>query len=463
MTDMENTAGAVGIDDKVHALLCDLQAKGAREYPGAGCVGRHWKSWMSHVPSDALDAWIRADGKARPDTPSPDLMKVQGTILMSPTKGHGAWAPDRVLLLDGDTVVRALPAKHQLVTDAWRILTMPRLVYMPEKDRLMLLVRRELPYRQYESDTLIMLSDNQGYTWSAPVIVPRGICNVGYLGNGKLRIGGGRSGSSGFELLDWRSDDYGESWSAKSVPEITTDDGFWQWGDCLVDMDKDGSVERVLAPGYTAKKGWPSCCCMLRVSYDGGDTWGEEIIPPSWNGESGVGVSEVSLCRAANGIIVAGCRTARKKFKGKIDFYSGLGVSVSKDNGQSWSKINFLYEYGRHHSSIVLMPDGRMVMAYVNRLGGLDEKRRVLDSDGVPQWSVEAVISNDNGETWDTAHRYILAMWSGMASVQDTTTVLLSDGSLLTGFGGTYRSEQDCEIRGPAIDVGLVRWHPDYV
>ena len=389
------------------------------------------------------------------------MMKIQATILMTPTTGHGDWAPDRVLLLDGDTVVRALPAKHQLVTDAWRLLTMPRLVHMPEKDRLLLLVRRELPYRQYEPDSLILLSDDQGDTWTAPAIAPRGICNTGYLGNGRLRLGGGRSGPRGFELLEWRSDDYGATWSGGTLPGLSGGGAFWQWGDCLVDMHREGEPIRMIAPGYTARDGWPGCCCMLRVSYDGGLTWPEDIVPPSWNGQSGVGVSEVSLGRAADGTMLAACRTARREFEGKVDFYSGLGVSLSKDNGRTWSEIKALYEYGRHHASMALMPGGEIVMAYVVRLGGLDEKRRILDAEGFPQWSVEAVISRDNGETWDTARRYVLATWSGMSGVQDTTTVLLPDGSLLTGFGGGYRGEQDRDIRGPSIDVGLVRWRPE--
>ena len=54
----------MGIDGEVRDLMQELQDKGAIEHPRAGCAGGHWKSWSSHVPSRALEEWIRADGKA---------------------------------------------------------------------------------------------------------------------------------------------------------------------------------------------------------------------------------------------------------------------------------------------------------------------------------------------------------------------------------------------------------------
>ena len=84
------------------------------------------------------------------------------------------------------------------------------------------------------------------------------------------------------------------------------------------------------------------------------------------------------------------------------------------------------------------------------------------DEDGFPQWSVEAIVSRDNGETWDMAHRYVLAKWSGMSHVQSTSTILLPNGSSLTAFGAGYRIRRLKEPQpwlGP-LDVGLVRWRP---
>ena len=215
----------------------------------------------------------------------------------------------------------------------------------------------------------------------------------------------------------------------------------------------------------------PSRHALIRFSYDGGRTWPEEIEPPSWNGSSGVGVNEVALCCAANGDLVAACRIEHPKYFGTsgdpmhedgfIDHYCGLGVSLSKDNGYTWTNINVLYEYGRMQPSMVLMPDGDIVMTYVVRMGTLKEEHRLRDADGFSQWSIEAVVSHDHGASWDLAHRYVLAKWSGGSQSQSTSTVLLPDGSLLTAFGSGFLSQPVKENIAPAHEVCLVHWHPD--
>jgi hypothetical protein len=211
---------------------------------------------------------------------------------------------------------------------------------------------------------------------------------------------------------------------------------------------------------------WPPRHALLRCSYDGGLTWPEDIEPPSWNGASGVGVNEVALCRAANHDLIAACRLEHPKYFGDegnatIDHYCGLGVSISKDNGHTWSPMNVLYEYGRMHPSLVLMPNGDLVMTYVERMGALKEEHRKKDADGYSQWGVEAVVSHDHGASWDVAHRYILARWSGQHHAQSTSTVRLPDGSLLTAFGSGYLSQQVQVNIAITHEVCLVRWRPD--
>jgi hypothetical protein len=121
-----------------------------------------------------------------------------------------------------------------------------------------------------------------------------------------------------------------------------------------------------------------------------------------------------------------------------------------------------LYQWGRHHPSMGLMPNGDVVMTYVVRLGYEDSP------DGFPRYGIEAVVSADHGKTWDLDHRYILAAWQGlykrpsyMCSSQSTSSLLLPDGSILTAFGTGYRvkfgpgGEGDHPI---PRDVGLIRW-----
>ena len=201
---------------------------------------------------------------------------------------------------------------------------------------------------------------------------------------------------------------------------------------------------------------------FLRYSYDGGYTWPETVEPATWkDGASGVGISEVGLCRAGNGDVIAACRIKYEKYRQRhtVDHYAGLGVSISKDNGYTWTKVNVLYDYGRMQPSMVLMPNNDIVMTYVVRMGALKEEDRLQDDDGYPQWSIEAIVSRDHGETWDLEHKYVLGKWSGDNSAQSSTTALLPDGSLVTAFGSGYRARpvkgNPC---GPVHEVCLVHW-----
>ena len=66
-----------------------------------------------------------------------------------------------------------------------------------------------------------------------------------------------------------------------------------------------------------------------------------------------------------------------------------------------------LYDWGRHHASTVLLPDGTIVVTYVVRLGYPDT------ADGFPRFGIEAVVSHDNRETRDLDCRYVLSSWVG--------------------------------------------------
>jgi hypothetical protein len=110
---------------------------------------------------------------------------------------------------------------------------------------------------------------------------------------------------------------------------------------------------------------------------------------------------------------------------------------------------------------MVLLPNRDMVMTYVVRKGYPET------AEGYPQFGIEAIISHDNGETWDLDHRYILAKWHGItkgpnswyASSQSTSTLRMLDGSLLTAFGTGYRAIDSSGKGQPQPrDIGLVSW-----
>jgi hypothetical protein len=223
-------------------------------------------------------------------------------------------------------------------------------------------------------------------------------------------------------------------------------------------VETDYSLDQV---AYEAAAGAKCSQGYVRFSDDEGHTWNKTLQVPQWHG-----VNEVALVRAGNGDMIAACRTDISA-KGKtLNHCSGLGVSISKDHGRIWSDLNVLYQWGRHHPSMVLLPDGRIVMSYVVRLG------YTRTPNGFPQFGIEAVVSYDDGQTWDLDHRYLLHTWVGnrkgsnesapgpqewWAGSQSTSSVLLQDGSILTAFGTGYRSQPVSGGFGPR-DVGLLLW-----
>ena len=365
---------------------------------------------------------------------------------------EGNWKPHHIQrLTDQADQTRKLPAKFQIVTELWkRSVAVPYMVYMPEKDRVALLVSCDYPQPPHRP--FLLFSDDQGATWTEPKLAHP---DIAFLGVGLAYLGDGRLMFTARPCSHF-SDDYGQTWPRSSdKPDRTSDVRGAEHDPPLVDRDPNtGKIIRILSTAYRKNNQ-----AFMRTSTDMGKTWGPNIDVPQWDG-----YNEVALVRAANGDIVAACRTGlAEKFSGQIDHYEGLGVSISKDNGQTWSDVELLYEYGRHHPSMVVLPNGDIVMTYVVRLGYPN------DAEGFQQFGVEAAVSHDHGASWDMAHRYILHKWSAnrkdrrawWGSSQATSTLLLPNGHLLTAFGTGYRSPSEAGKAFTPRDIGLIQWRVD--
>jgi hypothetical protein len=387
---------------------------------------------------------------------------------------------------NGDREPASLAAEIQWISKTWDCSAsrMPYLVYMPEKDRLLMLVT-------CHKASATIHSDDHGRTWSDRRWLcldengqPKTRANaLTYLGQGKLL-------ATDDHAL-WGSSDFGQTWAmCQRMPEAKP---LSWWDPVLVVKDSAGGVERLVwassksegPPWGTEEK--PYSQGFLQSSTDEGRSWSDPGKVPQWRG-----TDEIAMTIAKNGDWIAACRTdcpfrlahlaIGRRHPGKESFdhndptyaaahlatfgrqagaahwdhYFGLGVSISKDQGKTWSDLKPLYEWGRHHPSMVVFPDGRIVMTYVVRIGYPDT------ADGFPQYGVEAVVSSDNGQTWDMEHRYVLAQWAGTlkgehayyCAVQSSSTVLLPDGTLLTVFGTGVNSLDTANKK----DIAMVRW-----
>jgi hypothetical protein len=394
------------------------------------------------------------------------------------------WKNYVIRQLSKDVGETEITVKGQILSESWnRVTCSPYLVYLPEKDRIMMELSFDYDEMMYQPGMIdksllhhpmVLCSDDEGATWSDPMYVHTGDdgkpdCGLGtaltYIGDGKVML------YTHEPHVRWFSDDYGKTWG-NTVPIDPAPDGeSWElWDPALVDTDpQTGKVVRIMETGYTSSSEPEHFQAYVRFSNDEGQTWSEPITVPEWED-----MNEVCLVRAANGDIVAMCRTdVFSEYKHTdFDHYCGLGVSISKDNGYTWSKVKILYDWGRHHPCAVLMLNGDIVVSYVVRLGYPDT------DDGYPQFGVEAIISRDNGETWDMDNRYILDSWVGKTKAarcpddiiksgswhcapQTTSSILLPSGSILTAYGTNYRAQEEGwePFYGPR-DTGLVKWTP---
>jgi hypothetical protein len=148
---------------------------------------------------------------------------------------------------------------------------------------------------------------------------------------------------------------------------------------------------------------------------------------------------------------VAALRTdmAARFFRLSNDNLEGTGVSISKDDGQTWSPVKVLFPGGRMHAHLLALPDGTLVMTYIVRQDIVDGRLASYTR------GCGAILSRDHGLTWDTEHEIMLDRFELADGSPHTLpcghlcSTLLTDGSIITAYGH-YPSKGGC----------LIRWNP---
>jgi len=215
--------------------------------------------------------------------------------------------------INGEYEPILLPAEIKWISEPWyRALDdenaqMPYLVYMPEKDRVVMMVVTHHP-----TYTALIFSDDHGKTWSK-----RKWLSTDSEGNPKPGIALGLTNLGGGKLLAypenvtqgrWLSSDFGETW--KFLPDHDSVDKRYMWDPMLVLKDSAGGVKIMFEASYRPTGvAWGSpegfySQGYFRSSTDEGLSWSDEIKVPQW-----LGVNEVNLIQASNENLVAACRT----------------------------------------------------------------------------------------------------------------------------------------------------------
>jgi hypothetical protein len=388
-----------------------------------------------------------------------------------PGSAWSAWQEHRIRQGDGRGGWITRPALRQVLKHPDASFTMPfGLVGMDNGELAILCSREKAPPKGVRTfEPIIAFSKDDGATWSEFRVVPGSKGRPQYLES----LGAGRL-SFVTEVFDQGakpqrvfSNDYGRTWNER-VDHPPTKDGsaFSLEGNAWIDRDERGRAKAILELGYHWAPGavWPkdACTVVFRRSIDGGKTWIDEVAPPQWQftaeyqGKKWLrGVSEGALVRAANGDLVAALRSdmpPRYFDAPNDDSLEGTTISISRDDGKTWSEMQFLFDAGRHHANLQRLPNGDLVCTLVVRddiqHGKLASHRRGCD----------AVVSHDHGRTWNLDRRYELdsfeflrgdGYWvDGMCG--HIASVALPDGQVLSAYG-QYRL-------GASV---LVKWKPE--
>jgi hypothetical protein len=389
--------------------------------------------------------------------------------ILGPAFARGEWQEHRIRQGDGKGGWIARSAWRQALKHPDANHTMPFGLLTTENGEIAILCSREKAQPQGKTfEPIIAFSKDGGATWSPFQMIPGTKGRPQYFES----LGGGRV-SFVTEVFDQAgkpqrifSNDYGRTWTER-VDHPLTKSGmpFNLEGNAWIDRDEQGKAKAILELGwhYAPGKSHPKddATVVFRRSVDGGKTWIDEVAPPQWKftvehkGKKWLrGVSEGAIVRAANGDLVAALRSDMppQYFDAPHDdSLEGTSISISKDDGKTWSDMQFLFHAGRHHANLQRLPDGGLVCTLVVRDdirdGKLASHRRGCD----------ALVSRDHGRTWNLDRRYELdsfdflradGYWvDGMCG--HIASTVLPDGHVLSAYGH-YQL-------GAAV---LIKWKP---
>lgn len=238
-----------------------------------------------------------------------------------------------------------------------------------------------------------------------------------------LTAEGPSGGTALDEMLVSHSEDGGRAWETRVL----------QGYDCprnlIVEPDGSLLMIRVLRSGWI-HRGSGSANVQLCRSRDRGVTWQFSEGLMDWDcAEFG----EISAIRLQDGRLLA---ALRRQVPGTVGegFEDNL-LTESVDGGRHWSRPVQLTNNAEVHAYLTALQDGRLLATYANY--------------HLP-YGVSAIVSEDQGRTWDREHPIQLAL-SADVYTGWPVTLQLSDGSLITSYASTtyYREVPDhftCEV-----------------
>lgn len=293
----------------------------------------------------------------------------------------------------------------------------PRMVRL-ESGRLVMVATAWLHETLIETP-ICLHSDDDGHTWVDVREIPWHGTLVNLGNNHLMTINEGKISDSLDGGRTWRS--------PRELPLTSYGHAPIHHGSVLAEGDDVYALFFHEGPAR-GPVGWTGHTALWR-SRDRGRTWESPVdLPHEWD------TSEGSIARAADGALVASLRTAQAEgLPSYCDHWRRITVARSTDDGKTWCDRQVYFRYGKVHSELLRLPDGRILMTYAVRMGELD---------GQLYHGIEAVISRDHGQSWDWDNRFILFRWSMHQTTHSPISVHLGGGRILTtflyGFNNTW-------------------------
>ena len=251
----------------------------------------------------------------------------------------------------------------------------------------------------------------------------------------------------------YRSTDRGDSWAPVDLLSDRDDIKSIGLTRDIVEYD-DGTLVMMKAHGSWYKPNDPPSKAWRFLSRDGGKTWPDVREVPVWKDPLSM-FSEAALVKLPDGTLLASGRIDGNGIRpggaappdgsptpSGSEAADTMMLTESKDMGLTWSAPREFLGYSRVHAHLLVLADGRLLCSYA--------------SYHLP-FGVFAVLSEDNGRTWDHEHPIQLAFsqgcWTGWP-----TSVQLDDGTIVTMNAiATHLGENDKNHRTSA---DVVRWRP---
>jgi hypothetical protein len=270
--------------------------------------------------------------------------------------------------------------------------------------RIAVVLRGGAPHLGIGGRLDIVFSRDEGKTWSKPAVVvdspaddrnpafgqaKDGTLVVGFWRTARYDVRGNYEDKLDKPINTWitRSRDGGKTWSEPA--EIDVSDIGWgsPYGKILT--LPDGSMLMNIYGGAIRRRGEKAAegeeNSYLYRSTDRGKTWQRYARPGRKR------FNETGLVRLSSGTILAAMRTADA---------GEVWLTRSRDGGETWARPKKLTPAAVHPADLVLLPDGRVLLAAGYRVGPFGVRGLVSDAAGTFDWDRRFTLVNDatNGD-----------------------------------------------------------------